>query len=128
MGNDLVIPPPVTPGSWKLLLEAALPRKQYVAFGKMLASMDMHLQWAIGKWWLKGEREYGGGRALAEEMGFNYGTVTTYASVARKSSELKTCPLPTTKSSPRCLHRNKRRCCVKPTQTIGRCAICVRRL
>jgi N6-adenosine-specific RNA methylase IME4 len=58
--------------------------EQWLALGKRLVSAEKNVQWVLGAWWIYGcKREYGDGRALAEQVGIDYGTIFNYASVVR---------------------------------------------
>jgi N6-adenosine-specific RNA methylase IME4 len=60
-----------------------LSREEWIKAGKLLNKTEAALQFWIGDWWNHGDRKWGGGRALAEEAGVNYNTVTNYASICR---------------------------------------------
>jgi hypothetical protein len=92
MGNSVVkitdnMPAPMTAASFTL--PEGIPRKDFVGLFQRLHAAEKHIQWALAKLWLYGERnyvrEYGDGRALAEEIGIDYGTIRNYASVALKN-------------------------------------------
>jgi N6-adenosine-specific RNA methylase IME4 len=77
----LDLPTALTATSWNL--PEGLTREQWVALGRKLVSCEKNIQWVLGALWIYGERSYGDGRALAEEIGVDYQTVRNYASVVR---------------------------------------------
>jgi N6-adenosine-specific RNA methylase IME4 len=88
MGNSVVkitdnMPAPMTAQSFYLLPEG-IPREDFVALAKRLVAAEKHIQWALGNLWIYGERNYGDGQRLADEIGVNYKTVRNLAAVVRR--------------------------------------------
>jgi hypothetical protein len=69
-------------------IEAILPR---ISQADSLAAKEVRddLMWQIGEAWLEAQkREYGSGKALAEEVGISYQTCRMAATVAKRYSKL----------------------------------------
>ena len=67
-----------------LELPSDLSEAQWRQMGVDLGRVHGGVSWWIGDWWAFGaERGYGDGETICEKAGLDYGTVRTYASVAR---------------------------------------------
>jgi N6-adenosine-specific RNA methylase IME4 len=65
------------------LLPKQLSRTEWLQCGEFLQQAEGAVQWWLGDWWCHGERNWGAGEEIAEEIGVDYGTIRTYGSVAR---------------------------------------------
>lgn len=66
-----------------LSLPSELTQEQWLDAGRQLALCGNSLQWWVGDWLNYGEKRYGEVKAAVEELGLNYSTATTWASVSR---------------------------------------------
>jgi N6-adenosine-specific RNA methylase IME4 len=84
----LILPGTLSRTGWSL--PKTLDENRWIACGRVLSKIEGAVQWWLGDWWAFGaERKYGDGEEIAEKIGMNYGTITTYASVA-KAFEIST--------------------------------------
>jgi N6-adenosine-specific RNA methylase IME4 len=76
------LPGNATTTGW--LVPEDITRDEWVRCGKRLTIVEGAIQWWLGDWWaFGGNREWGDGRKIAEEIGVEYSTVTSYASVSK---------------------------------------------
>jgi hypothetical protein len=76
------LPGTVTRTGWKLPKDMSFD--DWLTCGQVLDLAEGAVQWWRGDWWAFGSgRQWGEGEALAEKVGVNYGTLTSYGSVAR---------------------------------------------
>lgn len=67
-----------------LQVDGEITRQDWEETGRLLQRIDVSLQWLIGDFIVAGEElNYGQQEELAQQFGFQYGTVRTYATVAR---------------------------------------------
>jgi hypothetical protein len=71
-------------GERGLSLSEDMTADEWRQVGSALYQADTKLQWAVGDWWAFGERRYGEGREIAEEIGFKYSYLANCAWVARR--------------------------------------------
>jgi N6-adenosine-specific RNA methylase IME4 len=74
-------PGTLTRSGW--IIPENLSREECIEAGKLLNKAEAAVQWWAGDLLLYADRKWGDGRALAEEAGFNYNTMTNYASICR---------------------------------------------
>jgi N6-adenosine-specific RNA methylase IME4 len=78
----LNVPGVLTPTGWQLPKD--LNADEWLRCGIALRRIEGAVQWWLGDWWAYGEnRKWGEGEKAAVELGVNYGTIRTYASIAR---------------------------------------------
>src|SRR3712207_3475069 len=82
--NSVLLPALATPAG--LALPDDLPFEDWKAIGEQLDRAERTVMWAIGEWWLFGERRYGARKATVTSpdwKGPSYATCREAARVAR---------------------------------------------